>query len=75
MVTSSRQLLKDLPLKRFMLLILFLASTDLLLSGCSEKKPTSVTEGVTPSAIEQYQANEKKLNEESEASMKEDDKE
>jgi hypothetical protein len=47
-------------------------SNILLLTGCSEKKPTSVTEGLTPSEIEQYQANEKKLNEEMMQSLKDD---
>ncbi len=57
-------------MKRFLLMNLFLFSFLPLLSGCSDPKPTSVTEGLSPSAIEEYKANEKKLMEETEQSMK-----
>ncbi|GAA4458780.1 hypothetical protein [Novipirellula rosea] len=57
-------------MKRYALIPLLLFSFFPLLSGCSDPKPTSVTEGLPPSAIEEYKANEKKLMEETQQSMK-----
>ncbi|TWU56400.1 hypothetical protein Poly51_23100 [Rubripirellula tenax] len=50
---------------------LFLGCVVPMVSGCGDSSaPTSVTEGMAPSAIEEYQAKEKQLLEETENSMK-----
>ncbi|TWT65151.1 hypothetical protein [Allorhodopirellula solitaria] len=56
-------------MKRFSIFNLVLAGVVSAFTGCEDSQPTSVTDGVTPSQIEQYEANEKKLLEETESSM------
>ncbi|WP_146537196.1 hypothetical protein [Rubripirellula reticaptiva] len=56
-------------MKKLTLSHLFVIGCFALIVGCAEEKPQSVTEGLAPSAIEEYQANEKRLMEETQNSM------